>query len=381
MPASSPAVAVDTFYAELIVRLFGLTTHQTYRYFRLYPSDRLSLKILVSVLLCLDTLHTITGVHVSYHYLISNYANPASLLTGIWSVRVGMVETVGLERTFSLVPGELIRTVLRKGVVMVIAHSFYIYRLFFISDRHIFPAYIMAVLTATELAFAIAATIQAFKEVTFARFRPWIWIICAALGCSLLVNGIVSSFLIVYLRRSRSNLRRSITLVTAPPVVSYQSFSEQKGLFVRDHHGLHDQYGFINQLSSRQVASARHFSTLTRALDPIQAIIVPDTLVWAAIAILSTKMYANSLLAVLNSRRSLVDKGREGFETGSFGLQVLEPRRASTSRSRALAAPSSPERIQLQRLRPPHRPSRQTLGDAFPDTNTMLNAKILPDGL
>ena len=36
-------------------------------------------------------------------------------------------------------------------------------------------------------------------------------------------------------------------------------------------------------------------------------------------------MYANSLLAVMNSRRSLKDKGLEGFETGSFGLKVIDP--------------------------------------------------------
>ena len=28
----------------------------------------------------------------------------------------------------------------------------------------------------------------------------------------------------------------------------------------------------------------------------------------------------------LNSRRSLIDKGLEGFETGSFGMKVIDPR-------------------------------------------------------
>ena len=36
-------------------------------------------------------------------------------------------------------------------------------------------------------------------------------------------------------------------------------------------------------------------------------------------------MTSNSLYR-LNSRRSLLDRGMEGFETGSFGLQVMEPR-------------------------------------------------------
>ena len=37
-------------------------------------------------------------------------------------------------------------------------------------------------------------------------------------------------------------------------------------------------------------------------------------------------MYANWLLAVLNSRRSDVDRGAEGFETGSLGLTVNQKR-------------------------------------------------------
>ena len=39
---------------------------------------------------------------------------------------------------------------------------------------------------------------------------------------------------------------------------------------------------------------------------------------------LLTPVYANSVLAVLNSRRSLMDKGIHSLDTGSFGMKADE---------------------------------------------------------
>ncbi len=95
----------------------------------------------------------------------------------------------------------------------------------------------------------------------------------------------------------------------------------------------------------------------------------------------------------LNSRRSLIDKGREGFETGSFGLQVVTQRRRSVHRARP---PSTSIELQVSRypsihyslfvltqsmknLQRPQRPT-QRLSDAIMDLSMKYNEEVLaPD--
>ena len=50
-----------------------------------------------------------------------------------------------------------------------------------------------------------------------------------------------------------------------------------------------------------------------------------------------TPVYANSVLAVLNSRRSLMDKGMDRADTGSFGMKVADPREPARPVSRPLS--------------------------------------------
>ncbi|KAM5533625.1 hypothetical protein V8D89_012738 [Ganoderma adspersum] len=68
--------------------IYGITAHQTYRFFRLYPHDSRGMKLLILALLTLDTLHLIESSHMCYYYLIQNYSHPKSLLSGTWSVRL-----------------------------------------------------------------------------------------------------------------------------------------------------------------------------------------------------------------------------------------------------------------------------------------------------
>ncbi|KAI0788180.1 hypothetical protein C8Q74DRAFT_1366942 [Fomes fomentarius] len=82
----------ETFGAVLIgsfigLMLYGLTVHQTFRYFCMYPGDARFLKATVFLLFLTDTLHTVVCFHINYHYLVVNYFNPFGLLSGVWSIR------------------------------------------------------------------------------------------------------------------------------------------------------------------------------------------------------------------------------------------------------------------------------------------------------
>ncbi|KAI0759592.1 hypothetical protein BD413DRAFT_596465 [Trametes elegans] len=86
------APALDNTYGAgligtaLALMLFGLTVHQVYRYFRLYPTDSVYMKTYVVVLLLVETFHIILSLHSCYFYLITNYLQPGAFLVPVWSV-------------------------------------------------------------------------------------------------------------------------------------------------------------------------------------------------------------------------------------------------------------------------------------------------------
>ncbi|KAI8969887.1 hypothetical protein BD414DRAFT_502469 [Trametes punicea] len=273
------AAAIDlefTFGAYLICTclgciMFGLTTHQTYRYYRLYPTDTSSLKLLVFVILLLDIMHTISSIHICYFYLVTNYFHPERLAEGVWSIRLIILET---------------------GLLILCSHCFYARRLFFLSNRNWIPVAVIASLLLVEIAFCIAAAVESFIQVTFQNFIRFSYLLWTILACAVAVDCVATGTLTYYLRKSRTGFKRTDSMVDILMVYT------------------------INTGLSTSIISAASL---------ICAVTMKDNLIYSAILVVGSKMYSNSLLAVLNSRRSLVDKGMEGFETGSFGLRVVDP--------------------------------------------------------
>ncbi|KAI0694309.1 hypothetical protein C8T65DRAFT_666988 [Cerioporus squamosus] len=263
------AVLVGTILGAV---LYGLTSHQTYRYYRLYPTDPLILKLMVAGIWLLDTFHTVLSMHVCYFYLVSNYFNPERLLSGVWSMRL---------------------TIITTGVVIAITHIFFARRIFLIGNRNIYLMIVMAILLVTETCFCLAATIETFIAVTFAAYTDrFKWIIPCSLGTAVVIDTVTTSTLTYYLHGCRTGFRKTDSLIDTLIVYTINT-------------------GLLNGILN--------FAAM------LAATLSPKTLIYYGIDIASSKMYANSLLAVLNARRSLLDRGMEGFETGSFGLKVFDP--------------------------------------------------------
>ncbi|KAH9933623.1 uncharacterized protein BXZ73DRAFT_101008 [Epithele typhae] len=295
------AVFIGTIVGSVV---YGLTSHQTYRYFRLYPTDRRTFKFMVSLLwwaLLWEVLRigllwdpglwtlftpfsrrTFGGFSVlsavncfdafiprSYYYLVTNYCSPETLLNGVWSLRL---------------------TVITTGVVIAITHAFFIRRIFLIGNRNFCLAIFLTLLLFVEMGFCTAATVATFKAVTFRQYiERFRWIIPSSLGTAVVIDTATTGSLIYYLHKCRTGFKRTDSMVDILMVYTINT-----GLLT----------GILNLVS-----------TLT-------AIFSPATLIYYAINIVACKMYSNSLLAVLNSRRSILDRGLEGLETGSFGLKV-----------------------------------------------------------
>ncbi|KAI0750017.1 hypothetical protein C8Q80DRAFT_1165586 [Daedaleopsis nitida] len=268
---------------------YGLMAHQTSRYFTLYPTDFLALKLLVLLVFVVDTVHTATTIHVCYYYLVNSFFDIHAATHGVWSLWVEFIET---------------------SAIMIIAHGFYARRLFLLSKGSWVPVVSILVVLASELGFSIAATVELFRKAYFAYFFKFNWMLWGCLISAFLVDVLATSFLTYVLRNSRTLFRKTNSTIDVLIV-----------------------YGINTGLST----------SIITLVSLICAVAMPHTLVFYGINIISAKMYANSLLAVLNSRRSITDKDADVYDTGSFGLQVFNPhQRKKNGEPRPQAAPPLP---------------------------------------
>ncbi|KAI0722369.1 hypothetical protein C8T65DRAFT_137478 [Cerioporus squamosus] len=251
--------------------LYGLTVHQTYRYFNLYPTDGPYLKILVGGLLVLDTLHSVTTMHVCYYYLALNYFNPENLATGVWSIQSTIMET---------------------GTIVFVSHCFFARRLFFLADRKALYLIGIGILLLSELSMCIAATVEVVKRKTFSAFADDMWLIWATLAIAVTVDVLCSIGLTYYLRRNRTGFKKTDSMVD------------------------------ILMLYSINTGLCTSLCTLGAL---VCAILMPKNLIFCGVYVVASKLYSNSLLAVLNSRRSILEYGMAYCDSASLGLQATTP--------------------------------------------------------
>ncbi|KAL1949768.1 hypothetical protein VTO73DRAFT_8649 [Trametes versicolor] len=310
LPLMPSVPALDnTFGAVLIgtcigLIFYGLTAHQTYRYFRLYPNDVSVLKVLVTVLMCvglrswhafvapltqspcrsLETFHTTLCIHMwySYYYLTTNYFNPVSLLSGVWSLRLIPVVT---------------------GTVIFVCHSFYARRVYLIGGLYRPLVAIVILLMFGELSFVVASTTEAFLQPSFASWEHFTWLISAGFGCAVGADVVLTSALTFVLHRSRTGFKSTDSMIDVLIVYTINTAT------------LPAYYTPLTWL-----LALRLFSVLSLVF----AVVFPNNLIYVALNMVSTRSYANSVLAVLNSRRSLVERRFAELEAGTFGMSALD---------------------------------------------------------
>ncbi|RPD54873.1 hypothetical protein L226DRAFT_261520 [Lentinus tigrinus ALCF2SS1-7] len=260
------AVLLGTFLALI---LYGLTLHQSYRYFGMYPGDSRILKGLVIVVLILETVTSIMSMHACYFYLVTSYFNPRELLRGTWSIRA--------------MP-------LVSGLVMTASQSFFAWRVYIMGPRYRILVGAAAFLCILELGFSSAATAEAFIARSFQSFKHVTWLVSTQSTMAVTADILLTIVLIYVLRRSRTGIKRTDSMLEVMIMYSINT-----GLLT----------GIFNFLSL--------FFSFIR----------PGDMIYIGIGIPGTKMYANTLMAALNSRRSLAAKCSGPFlETSPFGFSI-----------------------------------------------------------
>ncbi|KAI0749999.1 hypothetical protein C8Q80DRAFT_1269786 [Daedaleopsis nitida] len=281
------AVLLGTFVGLV---LYGLTLHQSYRYFRMYPGDSSVLKGLVIFVLILETFTSALSLHVCYYYLVTSYFNPLALLSGTWSINL-----------FPVV----------SGIVMTASQSFFARRVWVLGPRYRILVCIAAILCILEIGFFAAATAEAFIIPTFEGFKRVTWLVSTGSTMAVTADILLTVVLIYVLKHNRTGVKRTDSMLDIMIMYSINT-----GLLT----------GVFNLLSL------------------LFAYIRPGDLIYIGIGIPGTKMYANTLLAALNSRMSLKEKCSGPFiETSPFSLSMK-----SGIHAQSQGNPSVPRHVNVQ---------------------------------
>ncbi|KAM5544678.1 hypothetical protein V8D89_001576 [Ganoderma adspersum] len=276
--ASSPSIgattiaipALDNTYGAIMLGtfggliLYGLTIHQCYRYMRLphYKTDATYIKVMVALVLSIETIHSALSMHACYYYFSTNYFHPEVLFrNGSWSI--------------NLLP-------MLTGLVITISQSEF--ELF--THRWI-------ILLIGEMALSTALSVEAFVQPDLVHFQKFnSWMASAAMGMVIAADGTLTVLLTVVLHRSRTGLKSTDSMLNI--LIMY---TINTGLLT----------GTISIVAF------------------CMAVIYPNTLIDAGLNQVTAKLYANSMLAVLNSRHFLSNYGKPNYDCSPSKISAIHP--------------------------------------------------------
>ncbi|RPD54327.1 hypothetical protein L226DRAFT_279710 [Lentinus tigrinus ALCF2SS1-7] len=249
------AYLIGTFFGT---GLYGFFVHQLYRYGRLFPTDTLFIRLLVLTVMILETIHVVFTMHTCYYYLTSNYFNPAVLNLGVWSLN-GIPVIV--------------------GVNMFISQLFFARRVYLIGKHYRFIVAVAMLFFAVEIGFSIGAVCEVIAISTFDSIVKVNQLLAATFGAAIMGDSLLTGSLIWVLRRSRSTETRQV-----------EPFVETLNVYIINTGLLHD---ILNVVSL------------------IVVLAFPHDLIHGCISIVTTRLYGNTLMAVLNSRKLNLSRGIE----------------------------------------------------------------------
>ncbi|CAA7267161.1 unnamed protein product [Cyclocybe aegerita] len=259
MSSPSPVHIKDTFGAIFIgalvtMTIYGITTLQAYFYYLSFPQDGIKTKLLVASIWILDTIHAIFMCHALHYYLIDQFGNAAALRDGTWTVFMSIAINV---------------------IMAFIVQCFFTQRIFKLSplDRRWWIAGIIGFFVFAHFVFGIQTVVYLFIKKQFSRLKEVALNNALPFGISAIISDItIAAALCMLLRNSRTTFEDTNTVI------------------------------------NRLIIFAINRCILTSAMAILETIVftvLPNSFYSLAIDFVIGKLYANSLLAVLNSRARL----------------------------------------------------------------------------
>ncbi|KAM5544726.1 hypothetical protein V8D89_001624 [Ganoderma adspersum] len=273
------ALLIGTFFALM---LYGLVLHQAYGYFRTYGADALWLKILVITALVLETVVSVFNMDACYDYLVTNFSNTNLERPAPYSMK----EHDGLFQLLALFPASVALTV----------QIFFARRVWTIGRKFRIVVFISVLFMVAELALPLAAVILAFEAKTLADALRFSYLVSARNAAATVTDVLLTSILVYSLHKSRTGIKRTDSMINV--LIMY---AVNTGLLTSIFNILCLVFGFV----------------------------FPQSFTYAAVDLVSSRLYASSLLAALNSRKIISDIGSSfSADDGPFGTVVVRSRPA-----------------------------------------------------
>ncbi|KAM5544625.1 hypothetical protein V8D89_001523 [Ganoderma adspersum] len=271
LTSSFAAFLIGTYIS---IFLYGLAVHQAYRYLRSFRTDPRYIRWLVIAVILLETFHFVETIDVCYHYLVVNYHRPDALTQGRWSM---------LTMPFF------------SGVIVVPAQTFFIRRVYLITARHRIVVTFVILCLVAEIGFTLASTAALFLP-SFS-LRNAAFLSAAAIGMAGIADTALTVVFTIAIRRSRKGRPRPES----------ESWIDVLQLYLVNTGVATGVFNLLAFIAGCTLSSAQ-------------------TLVGLSIGSISTRLYANTLLAALNSRQQ---RGMEFVSDAERKFSIAEARVAA----------------------------------------------------
>jgi hypothetical protein len=258
--ATLGAILVGSGIASILT---GVVTTQTVYYFQHYHDDKAQVKFMVVVVWLLDILHTSMIFASDWLWLIEHFGDPEISKWIPWSL--------GL-------------TVVLTATITIIVHTFFVYRLYCLSKGNWFIVAPLLVLACLRLGFASTTCAKMLIYANFDKFVQNVsWVFTMGLVTSSVLDVITTSCLLWYLDKTRTGFAGMDQIVN-----TLSLYAVENGLLTTV--AILISLGFWLGMKGNLVFMATHFVV--------------------------AKLYANALLATLNSRKEIRGRHRRAPSDG-----------------------------------------------------------------
>ncbi|KAG2031670.1 hypothetical protein BDR03DRAFT_972082 [Suillus americanus] len=237
----------------IMVFLFGIDTLQTYYYFKRYPNDRLWIKLLVVWIWLEEIGHTISVLTGMYLLTVTQFGQPDALAV-------------------TTMPAGYAWSIIFSGSVGSIVEAFFAHRMYVLSKSWYLPSIAWA-LASFRFVGSMVAAAKVFGNISLDVFSTkWRWLITACFATGAGADLIVAGGLCYYIYREK---RVAIGQTTMRLLDRLLTYTIETGLV----------------LSMSAVVILIIWGT------------TPHSFWWFGIFLFYTEVFANCLMASLNTRR------------------------------------------------------------------------------
>ncbi|KAF8167237.1 hypothetical protein B0H34DRAFT_7362 [Crassisporium funariophilum] len=269
----------ETYGALLLGALFasgfsGIVSVQSIVYFKLFPRDKPYLKALVLSVWSLDLAHTALVWSALWEYMITNFGN---------------------SRHADYIPFSIALSVVLTATLTFLAHCFFAHRIYRLSQRNLYLSVPIIILAIGRLASASVSGGEMVHLRSYTLFRrDFRWLFSMGLALSSGVDILITVLLFLLLQNSRTQSMSLDHIIDSLVLYTFE----------------------IGSLTS-----------LATVVSMICWIRLDNSLIFLGLHFVIGKLYANSLLATLNTREQL----RRNHSTAVDLMNVNLPRQAIPS--------------------------------------------------